>query len=305
MTSQQETEPWGSGGPVLPQLLVAATTALICVVDADGRILLANPSLQRFTGRSAAELRGQHFWEVYVVPEHVALAQDALARSIETGVAYPQEGDWLGAGGRRRRVAMQNDVLFDGAGVPYAVVCIGFDVTAEREREAALHQRARTDLLTGVLNRSALFETLSVHLDPETGRGCGVLFCDLDQFKLVNDEHGHATGDRLLVEVAARLQALAGGTDLVARFGGDEFVLVCPAGTPGRLTDLAEIVLEQVSRPFPGPAGELSVGVSIGMAIGRAGEAPDELIARADRAMYGAKSSRHTRRGPRQAAPVD
>jgi diguanylate cyclase (GGDEF)-like protein/PAS domain S-box-containing protein len=305
MTSQQETEPWGSGGPVLPQLLVAATTALICVVDADGRILLANPSLQRFTGRSAAELRGQHFWEVYVVPEHVALAQDALARSIATGVAYPQEGDWLGAGGRRRRVAMQNDVLFDGAGVPYAVVCIGFDVTAEREREAALHQRARTDLLTGVLNRSALFEALSVHLDPETGRGCGVLFCDLDQFKLVNDEHGHATGDRLLVEVAARLQALAGGTDLVARFGGDEFVLVCPAGGPGRLADLAEIVLQQVSRPFPGPAGELWVGVSVGVATGRPGEAPDELIARADRAMYGAKSSRHTRRGPRRAAPDD
>jgi diguanylate cyclase (GGDEF)-like protein/PAS domain S-box-containing protein len=305
VTSPEQPRQPRSGVPALSEALVAATTALVCVVDADGRMLLANPSLQRFTGRSEAELLGQRFWEVYIVPEHVALAQDALARSIDTGVAHPQEGDWLGAGGLRRRVAMQNDVLLDAAGVPYAVGCIGFDVTAEREREAQLHQRARTDLLTGVLNRSALFEALSVHLDPETGRGCGVLFCDLDQFKLVNDEHGHAAGDRLLIEVAARLQALAGGTDLVARFGGDEFVLVCPAGGPGRLADLAEIVLEQVSRPFPGPAGELSVGVSIGVATGRAGEAPDELIARADRAMYGAKSSRHTRRGPRQAAPDD
>jgi diguanylate cyclase (GGDEF)-like protein/PAS domain S-box-containing protein len=302
VTSQQESGPRSSGARVLSEALVAATTALICVVDGDGRILLASPSLQRFTGRSADELRGQHFWEVYVVPEHVALAQDALARSMETGRAYPQEGDWLGAGGLRRRVAMQNDVLVDDVGVPHAVVCIGFDVTAEREREAQLHQRARTDLLTGVANRSALFEVLSGHLAPGTGRGCGVLFCDLDQFKLVNDEHGHSAGDQLLIEVAARLQALAGGTDTVARFGGDEFVLVSPADDPGRLADLADVVLQQVSRPFTGPAGELSVGVSVGVAIGRPGEAPDELIARADRAMYGAKSG-HTRRRPRPLFP--
>ena len=282
----------------LSRALVEATTALVCIVDGAGRIVLANPALQRFTGRSAAELIGQYFWEVYVVPEHTGLAQDAIARAMATGTAYPQEGDWLAVGGERRRVAMRTDVIVDGAGRPQGVACVGFDVTAERLREARLHRQAQTDLLTGIANRSALFEELSRHLDPEAGQGCGVLFCDLDEFKVVNDRHGHAAGDQLLIEVAARLREVAGPADLVARIGGDEFVLVYPAGDAARLAELAEAVLDRVSRPFPGPEGELSVGVSVGVAVGRPGESPDDLVSRADRAMYGVKSQ-HVRRRPR------
>jgi diguanylate cyclase (GGDEF)-like protein/PAS domain S-box-containing protein len=299
VTSEQGPGPEGTA---LPRALVEATSALVCVVDGEGRVLLANPALQRFTGRSAAELLGQDFCDVYIVPEDVALARDAVARAMATGVAYPQEGDWLAAGGRRRRVSMHTDVLADEAGVPYAVVCIGFDVTVAREREAQLHRRTRTDLLTGMANRSALFEELRDHLDPETGKGCGVLFCDLDQFKVVNDRFGHAVGDALLVDVARRLCAVADADDLVARFGGDEFVLVCRDGDPDRLTALADQVREQVGRPFAGPMGELSVGVSVGIAIGQPGEAPDDLVIRADRAMYGAKhggESGHARRAAR------
>jgi cyclic di-GMP phosphodiesterase Gmr len=289
---------------VLAQAVLQATTALVCVVDAEGRVLLANPALQRFTGRSAAELLGRQFWEVYVVPEHVALAQDALTRAVVSGVAHPQEGDWLDATGRRRRVSMHNDVLADEEGLPYGVVCIGFDVTVAREREAQLHQRTQTDLLTGMANRSALFEALAAHLDVETGQGCGVLFCDLDQFKVVNDRYGHAVGDTLLIDVAARLRAVAAAGDLVARIGGDEFVLVFRDGDCDRLAALAEQVREQVGRPFAGPGGELTVGVSVGIAIGQPGEVPDELVVRADRAMYGAKS-RHTRQAPREHAHGD
>jgi cyclic di-GMP phosphodiesterase Gmr len=280
----------------LPEAFVAATGALLCVVAADGRILLANPAMQRFTGRSAEDLLGRLFWDVYVVPEHAELARDAVERAIATGRAHPQEGDWLTGDGERRRVAMHNDVLLDCSGRPYAIACIGLDVTDQRQREARLSEQAATDRLTGIPHRGALFDALRGHLDPDAGSGCAVLFCDLDDFKAVNDVHGHATGDRLLSAVAARLRALLLPGEVVARFGGDEFVILCPRRDPERIATLTAQVADAVAAPVEGPCGPLSVGVSVGVALGCPGEAADDLLARADRAMYGAKTHRRRTR---------
>jgi cyclic di-GMP phosphodiesterase Gmr len=279
--------------------VVLSTRALVCVVGGDSEILMVNPAMERFTGQSADQLVGRSFYEVYVVPEDRLLAQDAVARALATGVAHPQEGDWLAAGGERRRVAMEIDVLVDGAGRPWALTCLGLDVTEQRAREAALHRRAHTDLLTGLPNRSALFDRLRQHLAPESGGGCGLLFCDLDRFKEVNDRHGHALGDTVLVDAAARLSSLAAPGDLVARLGGDEFVIVCSDAEAGRLATLAAQVSTAFRRPFASPAGDLTIGVSVGYAVGDPGEAPDRLVARADHAMYGAKSRRR-RSAPRE-----
>jgi diguanylate cyclase (GGDEF)-like protein/PAS domain S-box-containing protein len=277
----------------LTAAFVEATEALVCIVDGDGRILLANPAVQRFSGRSAEQLVGSRFWEVLVVPEHQELARDAVARAMASGTAYPQEGEWLTADGERRQVALRNTVLRNAADVPYAVGCVGVDVTDDRRREAQLHLRAQTDLLTGLANRGALFDALRARL--AEGSACALLFCDLDGFKVVNDEHGHAVGDRLLAEVALRLAEVAGPGELVSRFGGDEFVILC-AGRPDEdLTGLADRVAERVRAPFLGPEGELSIGVSVGIAVGRPGDTADELIGRADRAMYGAKPHPHRR----------
>ncbi|WP_369257161.1 GGDEF domain-containing protein [Geodermatophilus amargosae] len=280
---------------------VEGTDALVCVVDGDGRVLLANPALQRFTGRTSDQLRGRLFVDVYVVPEHRELALDAVARAVATGRAHPQEGDWLTADGGRRLISMQNNVLTDPGGRPYAVACVGIDVTDQRRREAQLSERARTDRLTGIPNRGTFFEELAAHLGPAAGPPCGVLFCDLDGFKGVNDVHGHAVGDAVLVEVAARLRALAGPDRLVARFGGDEFVVLCPGCDDPVLAELAAAVHERVGAPVPTTAGPVAVGMSIGSAVGRPGQTPDEVITRADRAMYGAK----TRRSRRSARPPD
>jgi cyclic di-GMP phosphodiesterase Gmr len=288
MTAQPET------GLLPDQLLrdfIDASDTLLCIVDGSGRLLFTNPALQRFTGRTDEELAGRYFWEVFVVPEHIALSQDAVARAMATGVAHPQEGDWLTGTGERRRVAMRNTVIADGAGRPYAIGCIGLDVTDERRREAQLHLRAQTDLLTGIANRGALFDALRAQL--EDGPGCALLFCDLDRFKAVNDEHGHAVGDALLAEMARRMSELAGPGDLVARFGGDEFVILCPGSETAVLDALAERVADAARQPFPGPRGPLSIGVSVGVAVGRPGDSADELITRADRAMYGEKTHPH------------
>ena len=288
-----------AGGRLDDDLLrafVEATEALVCIMDGAGRILLANRALQEFTGRAADELHGQWFWDVFVAPEHVVLAQDAIERAMASGTAYPQEGDWVTGDGERRRVAMRNTVLTDDEGLPYGIACVGLDVTDDRRREDLLHQRAQTDLLTGIANRGALFEALNRRL--AEGPGCALLFCDLDQFKEINDGHGHAVGDRILAEAATRLAAVTGPGDLVARLGGDEFVILSPDQDEGALSALVQRVVAEIGRPFPGPEGPLRLGVSVGIAIGQAGESPDELIGRADRAMYGAKTHQR-RRAPR------
>ena len=292
MTTQQRVSlpVVGQDGDLL-QAFVDASDALICIVDGEGRVLFANPALRRFTGRSMDELLGQRFWDVYIVPEHVALARDAVERAMATGTAYPQEGDWLTGDGERRSVSMRNTVIRDEAGRPYAIGCVGVDVTDDRRREAQLHRRAETDLLTGIANRGAFFDALRAFVAEDVV--CGLLFCDLDGFKRVNDEFGHTVGDALLADVARRMARLAGPGDLVARFGGDEFVILCPHGQLDRLTALAERVAETVRTPFNGPDGELVVGVSVGIAVSRPGESADDLIGRADRAMYGAKIHPH------------
>jgi cyclic di-GMP phosphodiesterase Gmr len=284
-----------TGSDELAAAFVAATTALVCVVDAEGRVLMTNPALQRFTGRSAAELRGHRFTDLWIVPEHVELAQDAVRRAMDTGRAHPQEGDWLAAGGVRRRISMENDVLLDDDGRPWAVACIGMDVTERRRQEEGLHERVRTDLLTGLVNRGALFEAMTRSLAED---GCGLLFCDLDGFKQVNDRFGHAVGDLVLAEAGARLRGVVGPADLPARFGGDEFVVLCPEGDPQRLAALARSVVERLGEPYAAPEGRVTVGVSVGTAVGGPGDAADELIARADRDMYGVKTTRR-RREPR------
>jgi cyclic di-GMP phosphodiesterase Gmr len=272
-----------------------ATAALVLICDDRGGILLANPALQRFAGRAAADLLGHCFWDVVTIPEEVELAQAALEEAMAGRERLPREVDWLAAGGRRRRVELQSSVLVDTAGRPYATAFVGIDVTAQRERAEEIHRQATTDSLTGVANRGVAVETLRRHLDIAGGGGCGLLFLDLDDFKGVNDRLGHVAGDRVLVEAAARLRELAGPDDVVARFGGDEFVLLRPGADSAELSVLAESLEARMRAPFAVVPERLVVGVSIGTATGCPGEDTDEVLSRADREMYGVKTRRRVR----------
>ena len=280
----------------LARATLEATAALVLVCDDAGRVLLANPALQRFAGRSREELVGRPFWEVVTLPEETELARAAVAMVLSGRPAIPGEVDWLTGDGDARRIELQTSVLTRDDGTPYAVAFVGIDVTSHREREAQVRRQAVTDPLTGLANRSALFAVLAARLHVETGDGCSLVFCDLDGFKAVNDRFGHAAGDRLLVAVAGRLRELAGPDDVVARLGGDEFVVVSRGIDPGGAAARARGIERAVREPFDVAGEDVRVGVSTGTSTGGPGEDPDSVMNRADMAMYGVKSVRRARR---------
>ena len=284
----------------LAHAVFEATTAFVNVADCDGRLIYVNRAMVAFVGIEEEHLLGRPFWEVLVLPEELGMVDDVFA-SAKSGAHPAPECDWHGADGRRRRIAMQICPLLDESGRPYAFACIGVDVTDERQATALLGEQAATDPLTGVRNRGALFAALRRERSAAPTSTCGVLFCDLDDFKGVNDEHGHLVGDRLLTEVAARLVENVGAADLVARFGGDEFVVLRPQTDEADLAHLAgRLTAALTERGLDIAEGSLPIEVSIGWALSAPGEHVDDLIARADRGMYEAKARRRRVRHQRR-----
>ena len=158
--------------------------------------------------------------------------------------------------------------------------------------------QATRDQLTGLLNRRGLVaraEQLPGHL--------GVLFCDLDGFKSVNDTLGHAAGDELLEKVARRLELVMRAGSVLGRMGGDEFVVVAPGATDDDLAALGRRIEIDLGRPFLLEAGMARIGVSIGAAQAAPGERDlDSLLGKADQLMYEVKRSRKA--GSREPAPA-
>lgn len=163
------------------------------------------------------------------------------------------------------------------------------DVTERVEHRETLHHQARHDDLTGLMNRRGLLETLDRHLD-ESSDAVSLVLLDLDDFKEVNDSLGHATGDRLLAEIARRLASCAGANDAAARLGGDEFAIVLPGAGPEAAVARAEHLQRILHEPVQIGELRLRVRASLGIASHPL-DADDaaELIRRADVAMYSAK----------------
>jgi len=165
------------------------------------------------------------------------------------------------------------------------------DITERKQEQETLRVRARTDPLTGLLNRDAILAEIGARLADPAMSGIAVLYIDLDRFKMVNDVLGHSAGDDLLAESARRIAGAAGTEGLVARFGGDEFLVVCQtADDPGRPERIAEAILHSFGDGFRLGKEEFAITASIGIARApQDGDRPQTLIHNADAAMYDSK----------------
>ena len=182
-----------------------------------------------------------------------------------------------------------------------AVILAGLSIYQWLRRRRVEHV-AHVDPLTGVANRLAFEERLTRewHRSERYGRPLGVLLIDLDDFKLVNDRDGHVAGDELLKRVAERMSGRLRETDMLARFGGDEFAAICPETSMPNLAKLARS-LEQQAADLPGTPVDLSIGVAEYEPSDRQ---PLDLIERADASMYERKrTSRRRQRFSRASKP--
>jgi diguanylate cyclase (GGDEF)-like protein/PAS domain S-box-containing protein len=258
----------------------------MAVVGLDGTFQRTNRALRTMLGYSRKALAQLTFQEITHPDDletDLALLAECLAGRRRT---YRIDKRYIAADGRIVWCDLTVVLVQGPRNQPRCFVSQILDVTAERMREAALARQATTDTLTALPNRSAAWSQLE-QLDAE-GDGYGVLFCDIERFKSINDRCGHQAGDELLVEVAGRLVGAVGGDGLVARWGGDEFLVI--TDTNHGLALLTNRIAAQVQRtPIALSDGtEISIALTIGSAAHRPGDGRsiDAVLEHADQAMY-------------------
>lgn len=273
-------------------LLDAVPTGVL-IVAPDGAICFANTALEQMTGYRRAELCGQPVERL--VPEGHRTAHATSRRLYGTAPARRPMGTGLAINCRRADGSVfPVDISLaplEVAGEAFVIASVA-DETEHRRSSEELFHRAVHDPLTGLANRTLLIDRLRQALAraDRQARRLGVLYVDLDGFKAVNDRWHHKVGDEVLRIVARRLAAVVRPEDTVARFGGDEFVVLCDELSDAEdALRLAERILEEVSCPIQHSAGTSRLGASIGV-VQASGQATAEgLIEQADRAMYRAK----------------
>ncbi len=264
----------------------------LVVTDPKGNIQMVNPAFSAITGYSAPEVLGQnprllksnrHEPEFYTRMWGDLMEKGQWQGEIwnrrKSGEAYPQ---WLTI-----------TAIADPQKETVHYLGMFHDITILKEHQERMERRAYHDPLTGLPNRLLLNDRLQMALAraQRSGRFLAVMFTDLDGFKQVNDSLGHAMGDLMLQQVAARLKASLRDEDTISRQGGDEFVIILPdLADAGYAEVAARRVLAAVAQPYELEGNPARVTISLGIAVYPAdGEDSDTLLRRADKAMYQAK----------------
>ena len=278
------------------ELALAHSPIGMAVVGLDGTFLRTNRALRTMLGYTKRELAELTFQEI-THPDDLDADLAMLTECLEgRRRSYRIDKRYIAADGRIVWGALTVVVVHAPRDQPRYFVSQIVDVTADRIREADLARQAATDPLTGVANRSAGWSRLE-QLEV-SGRGYGILFCDIERFKAVNDRYGHRAGDQLLVEVARRLLASVGSDDVVARWGGDEFLVITDAVNDWKLARLADRITDQLDGTLVtlDRGQQISAMLTIGFAAHRPGDGRsiDAVLEHADQAMY--EKRRHRRR---------
>lgn len=283
------------------------THEAILVTDTEGRIVRVNEAFCRLTGYASDEVLGR-------TPAVLTSGRHDAAFFAGMWQTLHACGSWSGEIWNRRRDGslmanwMAISTVRGPDGSAQAYVGLFHDITARKHDEAELQRAALYDALTGLGNRVLLQDRLEQAMARSARHGTclAVAMLDLDGFKAVNDTHGHATGDRLLVALAQRLRATVREADTVVRLGGDEFVVLLPdLSRPEDARPLVQRLLDVVARPVDDPVGPLQVSASAGLTYHPQAQPADgaALLQQADQAMYEAKRAGRNRYAEWHPAP--
>jgi len=249
------------------------------------------------TSEEAATWKGQGTLPLHGVIPLSELTKLNLYWRASTIDAIQEEAERLGTD--EATIVEAVNVVRAGCDASLVGMAKKFEIEQERlqteiaDGETRLAQQQLHDSLTGLPNRLLFLDRLNhgLNVTKRHKTAVAVLFVDIDHFKIVNEVAGHSAGDNLLLEVAKRLQRLVRPSDTAARFGGDEFVLLCEdlAEPQAEAVAVAGRVIEALAEPFVVAGRELFASASIGIAIGRSGDDPEALVSQADAATYLAK----------------
>jgi diguanylate cyclase (GGDEF)-like protein/PAS domain S-box-containing protein len=263
----------------------------MAIANAQDLITDVNPALETILGAEKVAILGLKL-SAFVVPADppVPSCAERLIESGESRIAQ-HERQLVRVDAPPAWIEHSVSAIRDDDGTPMLFIHHVVDVTQRRLHEDDLDFRAQHDRLTGLLNRDGLLTRLSDRMPVHGRTTLALLYCDLDNLKPINDQYGHAAGDALLGEVARRIESGLRRGDMVARFGGDEFVVVLD-----RLTseEDALAVADKICQVAQGPVSfdgtDLPASVSMGLAIAEPGEPVESLLRRADGALYRAKA---------------
>jgi diguanylate cyclase (GGDEF)-like protein/PAS domain S-box-containing protein len=276
--------------------LAAVTT------DVEGRVQFVNEYFAELTGWWEDELQGRTWIEAFAAPDTIEVEEEFF-RGLAAGRLVAHRESAVLTRSREKRLFSWNATPLRGPdGDIIGSAWIGEDITDRRRAEKELERLAYHDSLTGLPNRALFQEHLEVALAraDRAGRGVAVLYVDLDDFKLVNDSFGHSAGDELLCEVSRRLAGSTRATDVVARQGGDEFLILIGDVDEGTgqvdVSEVARLVAEKVrtelARPMQMADTEIFTSASLGISLyPHDAQDAESLLKHADIAMYKAKES--------------
>jgi diguanylate cyclase (GGDEF)-like protein/PAS domain S-box-containing protein len=273
------------------RLIVELAREGIWMIDAAGNTTFANRALAAMLDTTVTELLDCSIFDFMEEDDPTEPGPTSDRHGI--GIAREHDIPLITKRGRTVWTRMNTSPIIEHGGTYRGAIALVTDVTQRRTLEQGLALAARRDPLTGVSNRIELFEALAAKLARD--ELVTALYIDLDDFKRVNDNFGHAVGDDILRAAAARLCGAVRADDIVARVGGDEFVVVSDGiAGPTDALDLGRRICEALARPFSIDTARVQIGASIGTAFARHGTA-DKLLSDADQALYRAKRSGRSR----------